>query len=262
MLLCFGEYAGAQHVLYSPYIDDRFEVIGKSDSYYWIARQETRKAGKHSLPVEVQHLEIYNSRMVLVNSSDPIILSDSVLKQYFITANDYLDQLVITAYNGHTILFLNRYAPDGRLLAGRHLVLNLPFSEEGNSFIMARSEDKSKILIICFEGVPSVGTRLNAFVFDTNWKLLHKNAYQHPSISQPLIQDDLISFPIEYYTNNSVKLTNKGDWLMATPSRTNNNFLLFHFKGLDTGFVYREIQLPGASTWEDVAVSVNNENDE
>ncbi|PWT71484.1 MAG: hypothetical protein C5B59_18095 [Bacteroidetes bacterium] len=262
LMLLVGEYASAQHVLYSPYIDDPFEVIGKSDNYYWIIRHETRKYGKHSPPADLQHFEIYNSRMVMVNSSDPLVIPDNIVKQYFISATDYLDQLVIYASKGHDLLYLNRYAPDGRLIAGKHMVLDLPFNEEGNSFIMARCEDKSKILILCFEGAPGEGIKLDAYLFDTNWKLLSKNVYKHPYITQPLIQDDLISFPIEYYTNNSVKLANTGEWLMATPSRTNNNFLLFHFKGLDSAFIYREIQLPGASSWEDVALSVNNEKDE
>jgi hypothetical protein len=77
-----------------------------------------------------------------------------------------------------------------------------------------------------------------------------------------LIQDDFTSYPIEHFNSSPLKVTNSGEWLMTSPSRTDNNFLLFHFNGRDTTVIYKEIKLPKASTWEEVALSVDNEKGE
>jgi hypothetical protein len=59
-----------------------------------------------------------------------------------------------------------------------------------------------------------------------------------------------------------VKLTNAGEWLMLSPSRVNNNFLLFHFIPKKNNFVLKEIKLPVFSKWEDVALSIDDEHRE
>src|SRR5258705_3204778 len=45
---------------------------------------------------------------------------------------------------------------------------------------------------------------------------------------------------------------------MTVPAATNRNFLLFHFKGGNEEFSYKEIKLPAAIAVEEVILSLNN----
>jgi hypothetical protein len=260
-LLLGSKYAVAQKVLYSPFIDEQFNVIGKTGSYYWIEKKELKKVGKHHDRVEVETFEIYDTRMNLVNIVDPVVTTDTVLKEYFVANKTYLDQLLIVSGTKKTGLIITRYSSGGEILTNSKKILDLPFSEDGNSFLLTRSEDKNKILLLCFES-SSAGSKLHAILFDRNWGKISYTVYSHRYLTQPLIQDDFTSYPIEHFNNSALKVTNSGAWLMASPSRTNNNFLLFHFNGIDTSFIYKEIKLPQGSTWEDVALSVDNEKEE
>jgi hypothetical protein len=247
--------------LYSPFIDGKFEVVGKASDFYWVERRETIKIGRHE-EAERQTLDIYNTRMQLANSISPFLIADSLLKEYFVSNDDYFDQLLLIQRDNKTSLILNRYSPVGQTVNEGKTLLNLPFNEDGNSFLLVRSEDRSKLLLLCYEGVPSEGRRLHTFLFDRNWNLLKYTRYKHYLITQPLIQDDFTSYPIEGFSNGPLKLANNGDWLMAAPSRLNSNFQLYHFNGRDTGYVAKEIRLPGTSTWEDVDLAIDNERQE
>ena len=262
IIFFFGiEYSSAQKVLYSPFIDDDFNVIAKTGNYYWIEKREVKKTGKHHSSVETETFQVYDTRMNLVNIVDPDMVTDTILKEYFVSNRTYLDHLILISNNKKTSLQITRYAPSGDVLTNSKTVVDLPFSEDGNSFLMTRSEDKSKILLLCFES-SSFGPRLHAILFDKNWRQVSYTVYTHRFITQPLIQDDFTSYPIEHFNSSPLKVTNSGEWLMASPSRTNNNFLLFHFNGRDTTVIYKEIKLPAASTWEEVALSVDNEKGE
>ena len=260
LLLLNIKFSTAQKVLYSPFIDDQFEVVGKSNNYYWVEKKQTKKIGRQHILSEIENFEIYDSRMGLINETAPFVLSDKILKEYFISNDNYFDELVFMQGEKNTLAILNRFTPDGDTIVDGRTILSLPFHEDGNSFIMARSEDKSKILLLCFGGGSSYA--LYAILFDKSWRQLSYIVYKHNFITQPLIQDDFNSYPIEYFNSSPLKLSNSGQWLMAVPSRTNNNFLLFHFNGRDTAVVYKEIKLPEYSTWEDVALSIDNEKEE
>jgi hypothetical protein len=127
---------------------------------------------------------------------------------------------------------------------------------------LIRSADKSKILLLCFQTVPSSGLNVHTVLFDKDWHVLGRLLYHHPFISQPCIQDDFISYPVDGFSSEPVKMTNSGEWLMACPSRESYDFLLFHFSSQDTSFVYQRISLPARSTFEDVAISVNDQTGE
>ncbi len=258
LLVFFGKFSMAQKVLYSPFIDDQFEVIGKAGNNYWVEKKQTRKIGRQHTPVDVHCFEVYNTRMRVTRTSAWVNISEKMLKEYFVSSDNFFDQLVLMQGTRRTSVILNRYTPDGDTVNEGKTLLNLPFSEDGNSFLLARSEDKNRILLLCFE----IGSRVHAIMYDKDWNQLSYVIYNHAYITQPLIQDDFNSYPVEYFNNNPLKVANDGQWLMATPSRTNNNFLLFQFNGRDTNMVYKEIKLPVYSTWEDVALSIDNDKQE
>jgi hypothetical protein len=66
----------------------------------------------------------------------------------------------------------------------------------------------------------------------------------------------------EHFNDDPVQLANNGQWMMIVPSRTSLNSLLFHFRGVDSGFSYKEIRLPAAYSRQDVALSLNNDKGE
>jgi len=263
--LLFSLNSRAQKVLYSPFIENDFSIIGKTGNFYWIEKKEIQKVGKKRLEVETESFEVYDLRMNLVNIVTPpapeSFREDTVLKEYFITNRNNLDHLIFITDRKKVSLQVTRYSPGGNVITERKAILDFPFMEDGNSFLLTRSEDKNKILLLCFES--SAGkSKLHAILFDRNWTRLSYTIYPHRFLTQPLIQDDFTSYPIEDFNSSPLKVTNTGEWLMASPSRVNNNFLLFHFNGKDTTVISKEIKLPKTSTWEDVALSVDNEKQE
>ena len=269
LLLLNTYFLEAQRVLYSPIVEDhsmaRFGVAGKAGDFYWVQEEKWKKKVKHltdSWVNKEQIFEIYDSRMNLVKTVFPSNPTDSVLKEYFVAGDRYFDQLLLVAGNKKTSLVLERYTAAGQLVSDRRIIDSFSFNEPGNSFLLVRSEDKNKILLLGFESVLSSPPKLHSILFDQDWHLLFYKTYQDPNISQPLLQDDFFNFPIENFDKSSVQLANNGQWLMSSPSRTSHNFLLFHFRGTEGDFSYKEIRLPPASLMEDVAVSVNNEKGE
>ncbi|MBS1596847.1 MAG: hypothetical protein JST75_01375 [Bacteroidetes bacterium] len=261
LFFAFHGNTRAQKVLYSPFIDDEFNVIGKTGNFYWIEKKVLQKVGKKHAPVEMEVFEIYDTRMNVVNIVEPSVTTDTILKEYFLTNKNYIDHFILVSDRKKTSLQVTRYSPEGEVIADHKTIMELPFNEDGNSFLFTRSEDKNKMLLVCFEST-STKSRMHAILFDRNWTKLSYTIYTHRFLTQPLIQDDFTSYPIEHFNSNPLKLTNDGEWLMASPSRTNNNFLLFHFNGKDTSIVYKEIKLPKTSTWEDVALSVDEKTHE
>ncbi|MFI5153469.1 MAG: hypothetical protein ACHQET_09060, partial [Chitinophagales bacterium] len=255
-----------QRVLYSPFIDDHFEVSGKVGDYYWIQKKETVKIDKrHPNPVDtvdVKSFEIYDTRMNPITETRPYVMSDQLLKEYLVCNNDYFDQLIIQSGKKKTNLLINRYRSDGSAVREAANLVSFPFIESANSFLLARSEDKTKILLLCFESSPGSSLRLHALLFDENWRQITYRIYERLFISQPLIQDDFTNYPIESYNNSPLKVANDGQWMMMMPSRSNSNYSLFHFFVKDSGFVYREIKSPIYSVSEDVALSIDNEKQE
>ena len=265
ILLLGSNWTSAQKVLYSPFINDPFDIAGKVGNFYWIERREKPKPiKKHTVPnpddlVEKQVFDIFNEHMYLVNRTDPYKIADTTVKEYYVCNDDFFDQLILLACVGKTNFVINRFSGEGEMVASEKIIFTLPFNEPGNSYCLIRSEDKSKLLLLCFRFGPTAGMQIHAALFDNNWNLLQYKTYQHLYFTQPFIQDDFVSYPVEYFSTSPVKLANDGEWLMATPSRTNNNFLLFHFTGRDGKYLYKEIRLPADSKWEDVALSVEDD---
>lgn len=265
-LFLFGShYLSAQRVLYSPIIETRsnlhVEVAGKAGDFYWFKiDNQARRSGNSLSEGETQHFIIYDSRMNPVKTFVAPDFKFPVLKEYFICSENHFDRLVLLAAHEKMLLVLDRYQPDGTQVFEEAKILgNLPFSESGNSFLLARSEDQQKILVVCFQSIPDAAPRLHALLFDQDWNQLYYRKFDHPFITQPIRQDDFISYPLEAFTNSPLKLANSGQWIMLSPSRRNYNYLLFNFGYQDTGFVYKEIPLPSSSAMEDLALCIDNE---
>jgi hypothetical protein len=270
LLVTLANLLAAQKVLYSPYLNDRntdrFEIIGKAGDFYWI--QKNKKKNQVDLPAmpwrsdKQPAFEIYDTRLNDILTVLSAEITDTTMKEYFISSEKYFDQLILLSGKNKTFLTLHRYTPDGEKVWTDKIIDTLPFAESGNSFLLLRSEDKSKILLLCFQTIPDAPLLLHGFLFDQDWQTISANKYHHPYITQPFVQYEFFNYPVEHFSTSSVKLGNNGDWMMVAPSGRNHDFSLFHFKGSDTTFVYKDIKLPASSSVEDVALSVDNEKQE
>ena len=134
---------------------------------------------------------------------------------------------MIADKQNHTVLRVNRYASTGNLVWQERAIDSLPFHERANSFLLLRSEDQSRILLLAFENLFFSNPRVHAMLFNEEWNLLSYKTYTHEWLTQPMIQYDEFNFPVEPFSNSPVKLTNDGNWMMISPSRMNQNYLLF-----------------------------------
>jgi hypothetical protein len=263
-VLLSTSFLQAQSVLYSPVMDDRytsqFEMAGKTSGYYWILKPLKPRSRHSSTPEQV--FDIFDVRLKFFNNSPNFLLPLNTEKEYLVAGKNYFDKILILRDSNGTNVNLERFSEDGSQYSIPKTIASFPFIETGNSFLLVRSEDKSRILLLCFESVPASPPKLHTILFDDNWHELLYKTYQHPYITQPVIQDDFTSYPIESFNGYAIQLANNGQWLMTAPSRTDNNFLLFHFCEDGSGFSYKEINLPASSELEDIALTINNEKGE
>jgi hypothetical protein len=268
MLLFIAVSVAAQRVLYCSPPEDRFverrEVAGMAGDHFIVRVDRRRRGGRRRDGSGEESLfEVFDSRMDLLNTVPAMELADPVIKEYLLSGYDHFDQLLLSRRGSHTSFIVRRYEPSGEVAGGGEKeVGSLPFGEGGNSFLLIRSADRSKVLVLGFEPVPSSPPRLHALLFDQDWRMLYYRVFDHPYITQPLIQDDLIAYPIEDYDNSPVKLADNGQWLMVSPSRTNQNYLLFHFCGTENCLSFTEITLPAGGSPEDLALSLDNDSQE
>ena len=256
----------AQRIMYAPPVEARsllgFMIAGKVDTHYWIQKEKKKRhTGRHTEEQlkEEQDFDVYDSRLQLIKTVPAFPLGISSLKKYIVTGNLFFDEVVLSRSEHQTIVQLRRYSAAGVLMTSNEDIGTFPFNEPGNSFIMAVSEDKNKILLLGFESVSSSAPKLHAILFNGDWKKISYQVYEHPFITQPFIQDDFFCTPSSSLNNNPVQLADNGEWLMAAASRTNHNFLLFHFSGNSNDLSYKEIALPSLYTMEDIALSIDNE---
>jgi len=268
LMLSFSQFLFAQKVLYSPLFDGNsavrhYQMAGKVGSNYWVIREKKTRYG--SRPSEgnpgkdYEGYEIYNERLENINSIERPDPSLDVVKTYFIAGSHYFDEMMIADNQNHTVLRVNRYAPAGNMVWLERSIDSLPFHEAANSFLLLRSEDQSRILLLAFENMLFSNPRVHALLFNDEWNLLSSRIYVHEWLTQPMIQYDEFNFPVDPFSNSPVKLTNEGSWMMIAPSRTNQNYLLFHFAARDTGFTWKELKVPPAANVEAIGLSIDNE---
>ncbi|PWT94802.1 MAG: hypothetical protein C5B52_19160 [Bacteroidetes bacterium] len=269
-LLLLSQSLLSQKVLYSPFVGDpsslKFEVVAKAGDYYWLQigrkKDSPRYPSNYGIRDNSQSFEIYDSRVKPVRTVPFNSVAVTSLKEYFISDERYFDRLILVTDYHKTNLYLQRYAPDGTLLSEGKIPSSFPFNEIANNFLLIRSEDKTKILILGFETGTNAIQKVHALLFNRDWNLLVYNKYEHPYLSQPMVQYDFTNYPIEHFSNAPVKVANSGDWLMTAPSRSNHNFLIFHFMSQDSEFVYKEVKLPASSSVESVSLSLDNRKNE
>jgi len=274
LVIFFFVIAGAagflrgQRVLYSPSVgyepDTRFEVIGKAGNYYWIQKSKKKfirkKVAEPWLDDRQLRFEIYDARMAFVKAI-PSILTPDIIKEYFIPGSEYFDQLILQSSQQKIIALLDRYAPDGNSVAQSDTLAEFP-RMKCDDFLLVRSRDKTKILLLGFETISESPPRLYALLFDRNWTLICKTEYSDANISKPFVQYDLVDYALEDYNSAPVKLGNNGQWMMIVSSRTNRNYMLFHFDGTDERFDYKEIKLPSSIFPEEANLYLDNEKNE
>jgi hypothetical protein len=63
------------------------------------------------------------------------VITDSTMKEYFISGNNYFDQFILLKGNNQTFISVQRYTADGQFV-GNKIIDTLAFNEGGNSFLV------------------------------------------------------------------------------------------------------------------------------
>lgn len=261
-LLC-SHVLCAQLVLYSSFIksapNSRFEVAGKTGNFYWIQKSKKSSFKKRATwATEKEYrFEIYDAHLNRVNEMDCFI-SDAVFEQYLVAGDAYFDQLLFVGSATETTVVLNRFLPEGTRVASAVPLLRFPASMNANDFLLVRSQDKRKILLLGFEPVAETTPRVHAILFDAGWHVLFQTIYKNQDLTQPTIQYDFTNYPLEAFDESSVKLANNGDWLAIAPSRHNNNSILFHFPFCSNRIIQSEIKLPQRAGIQTASLSLDD----
>jgi len=259
----------AQKVVYSPFIGNesqtRFEVIGKSGNYYWVQKSRYKSRSRKLIEPWIDDkelkFEIYDDRVKLVKTI-PSSISDNIIKEYFVPGDEYFDQLFFSPAGQKIAVLLNRYTAVGDIVRNGDTLCELPGSMKCGDFLLVRSQDKNKMLLLAFETVAESSPKLHSFLYDKSWSLLHHTVYTNRNISKPFVQYELIDYPLEHFNSNPIKLNNNGDWLMAVSSRINQNYFLLHFSGTGDEFISREIRFSSVPSVEEIVLSSDNEKQE
>jgi hypothetical protein len=258
----------AQRVIYSEALrfrsDVQVQVIGRSGDYYWIEKTRKQKSANHHVSAdntEIQSFGLLDSKLNLLKESPPIFFPGT-LKQWLIAGEKGLDQILLTSAGGKTKIIGSRYLLQENSINPVRLIDSLPFTANPSSFLLIRSEDQSKILLVAYENTDSALTFVHALLFDSDWNPIYHRVISQELFSQPCIQDDEISFPAESFDNLPIKLANNGEWLMASPSRISHNFSLFHASSDGSKYYFREIPLSRYYKMEDIAMSIDNDRQE
>ena len=160
-----------------------------------------------------------------------------------------------------TKIFWNRSRLNENAYTPAQLIDSLPFSANASAFLLVRSEDQSKILLVAFENSDELNPCPRT-LFDSDWNPIYHQVISKSLFSQPCIQDDEIGFPAESFDNLPIKLANNGEWLMASPSRISHNFSLFHACANGSDYYFREIAVSPYYKMEDIAMSIDNDRQE
>jgi hypothetical protein len=265
LLLWLPGKLNAQRVIYSESFNTRntarVQVIGKSENYYWVEKLQRQKSGRQRSSeglYELRSFELFDFKLNLVKEI-PATYIAGTLKQWLLAGKKGMDQVMLLSSSGKTTIYCRRFWLRDTLENQTMLVGSLPFSTGASRFLLVRSEDQSKILLLAFENTDSESSRLYATLYDSDWNLIYQQEISHTQFSQPCIQDEEVGFPAESFDNMPIKLANNGEWLMASPSTVSRNFSLFHVCPNGSDFYFREIPLSPFYKIDDIAMSINND---
>lgn len=256
----------AQKVLYSPYIkgglSSLFDVAGKAGDYYWMqagklqfSNQESKKSSKDYKGLR---FEIFDSRMNPVRII-PYSLPVDLIKQYLVAGDEYFDQVDFQAADQKIIVSLLRYTADGSSCGTSRTIAEFSSKLKCEDFILVRSQNKKKVLLLGCETVPDSPARLYSFLYDENWNLIKRTEYSNFMINKPLVQYDMVDYALEGYSSSPIKLLNNGNWLMMVPSVKNHHYVLVYFDKDNTDTGCLEIKLASSVSVEDAGLYYDNE---
>lgn len=258
----------AQHVVYTESLHahsgTQFEVIGKSENFYWTAKLQKLKNYNRKKPAEENGLlsfELFDPKLAPLREEASVVLPGT-RKQWLMTGTKNLDQLVLSSSGNQTKIFCTRYFNDPLRNNQTRILDSLPFLSDPSAALLIRSDDHSKFLFIAFENDDEFTTRVHALLFDANWNPIYHRVMSHSLFAQPCIQEDEIGFPGESFDDLPIKLANNGEWLMVAPSRANHNFTLFHACPNGSEFQFKELRVSPFYKMEDIAMSIDNEKQE
>jgi hypothetical protein len=255
----------AQRVIYSESFNSRsgtrFQVIGKSENFYWIEKLRKEKPNSRHVAAdigEIQSFGLLDAKLNLLKEI-PAVNVPGTQKQWLLAGNQGLDQIIITRSPGKTKILWTRIQANDNLYTAPRLIDSLPFSANASAFLLVRSEDQSKILLVAFENTDELVTHVHALLFDSDRNPIYHQVITEGLFSQPCIQDDEIGFPAESFDNLPIKLANNGEWMMVSPSRISRNFSLFHACPNGSDYNFREIPVSPYYKMEDIAMSIDND---
>jgi hypothetical protein len=271
-LYCFGlilwlpGVINAQRVIYSESMSTRtpirFQVIGESENFYWVAKLQWQKSKSHheqESNIEIRDFELFDNRLHLISEQSPVYIPGTA-KQWLMTGNKGLDQVMSIPSGNNTNIFCNRYRSDRA--AESRLIDSFPFSANTSSILLVRSENQAFILLVAFENTDPESTIVHIHLFDAGWNPVYRKIISDIQFSQPCIQDDEIGFPSEGFDNLPIKVANNGEWGMIFPSHISHHFSLFHACPNGEDYFFKEIAIAPFYKMEDVSMSVNNDRQE
>jgi hypothetical protein len=250
----------AQRVMYSESLNARsseyFRVIGKSVNFYWEEKQikSNYRRGTNEGSYQ-QSFRLLDAKLHLIKEIAAYRMP-GVIKQWLVSGSRGLDQILMVRNGNKTTIIDHHFPLDESRETESRILDSLPFSANPSRFILVRSEDQSKILLIAFENVDTDFSRLHALLFNADWSPVYRQVISHESFSQPFIQDEEIGFASESFDNLPVKLANNGEWVMVSSSCISRNFTLFHADANGIDYVVREIPLSPYYKMEDVAMTI------
>jgi hypothetical protein len=255
----------AQRVIYSQPFNARstvqFRIIGRSGNFIWEEKQvRSNYRGTHDKPPQ-QSFILLDDKLRLIKET-AVRYIPGAIKQWLIAGADDLDQVILTSADGKTKIVDNHYYLNENNASESRIIDSIPFTGNPSRFILVRSEDKSKILLLAFDNSEDILTRVHILLLNADCSLIYHHVMAHELFSQPCIQDDEIGFVSESFDNLPVKLADNGEWLMASPSRYSRNYSLFHACPDGGEFTFREIKLSPNYRMEDIAMSINNDQQE
>ncbi|HEX2532439.1 MAG TPA: hypothetical protein VHK69_01815, partial [Chitinophagaceae bacterium] len=189
-------------------------------------------------------------------------LPPSVVKEYLLAGHRAFDRLLVHAGGARLTVSVERFTPDGRPVAAAQAISDFPAKLGADDFLLARSPDGSKILLLGFEPVEDAPPHVHARLYDGDWNLLFQKVYTDGRVAQPFLQWEESGYAAEYYDNSPLKLTNNGDWLMLAPARRNPHYLLWHFRLADSSVVHHTIRQPQGPAVQYTGLSIDEAGEE
>ncbi|HEY0433516.1 MAG TPA: hypothetical protein VGC95_06565, partial [Chitinophagaceae bacterium] len=257
-------FVSAQKVLYSPIVGmegaTRFEVAGKAGDNYWVQKSRIhysrRKNGEPWSGDRQLQFDIYDARMNFLRSL-PASIPPSLVKEYLVPADNSFDQLMITSQQDSSYVVLKRFSTGGDTVAGRDTLVTLPIKTRTGDYLLVRSPGRNTLVLLVFIPMGGLHPAIQAYRFDNKWNLESTTTYTERRLTKPLVQYDLVDYPLESYSSAPIKIDDAGNCWMLTSCGINHNYIVTCLRPGVEGVDYREVKLPSNLEVEDAAMSID-----